>query len=135
MKLSLISRATMRTVVATNPHELGSRNRHPYRDIAMLLSHSNETPDRKSTSRTNQTPRLNLDRRRYGSAMQIPAMPHGTVDQEGSICVPEKKLEEFAKVQTRWPSVSDGTGLCCLGGTVEAGEVFGISRRFLATEW
>jgi hypothetical protein len=26
----------------------------------------------------------NLDRRRYGSAMQIPAATHGTVDQVGS---------------------------------------------------
>jgi hypothetical protein len=33
--------------------------------------------------------------------MQIPATTHGTVDQAGSIYGPEKKVEGFAKVETR----------------------------------
>jgi hypothetical protein len=35
----------------------------------------------------------------YGSAMQISATTHGTVDQGGSIC--GEKMETIAKVQTR----------------------------------
>ena len=55
--------------------------------------------------------------------MQIPATTHGTVDQEVSICGPEKNLEGFKQALTRSTSlvltgrqITDGTGPCCLGG-------------------
>ena len=57
-----------------------------------------EALDTRSNSSTNQTPRVNVARRWYGSAMEFPAMTHGTVDQGGSICGPEKKLQGLAKV-------------------------------------
>jgi hypothetical protein len=58
--------------------------------------------------------------------MQISATTHGTVDQGGSICGPEKNWKELQiqtpQAQSFRPSVSDGAGLCCLGGTAGAGE-------------
>jgi hypothetical protein len=87
--------------------------------------HIDATLGTNSTRRTNQTPRANLDRRRYGSAMQVPATTHETVDQGGSIYGPEKKVEGFAKVQTR-ATTSDL--MAVIGGTAGAGRVFGISR-------
>lgn len=58
----------------------------------------------------------------YGSAMKGSALIHGTVDQGGSICGPEKKLQGLAKVQARSkiPDLTgrlraDGIGLCCFG--------------------
>lgn len=65
------------------------------------LSHSDETLDTRRTSLTNQLTRVKVDGRWYGSAMKIPAIAHGTVDQGGSICGLEKNLEEFGKVRTR----------------------------------
>jgi hypothetical protein len=87
-------------ISATIAHKLDSRDRHPLARLQRYY-HTNKTLDTNSTQRTNQTPRLNLDRRRYGSAIQILATTHGTVDQGGSIYGPEKNLEGFAKVQTR----------------------------------
>ncbi|CAP79261.1 hypothetical protein PCH_Pc09g00140 [Penicillium rubens Wisconsin 54-1255] len=77
----------------------GSRDRHPLARLQRYY-HTNETLEANSTRRANQTPRVNLDRRRYGSAMQISATTHGTVDQGGSIC--GEKMETIAKVQTRF---------------------------------
>ena len=94
----------------------------PPAEIATLLSYSNETLDRRSNSSINQTPHVNVARRWYVSAMEIPAMTHGTVDQGDSICGPKKKLQGSAKIQTRStiPDLTgrlraDGTGLCCFG--------------------
>ena len=71
-------------------------DRHPPREIATLLSHSDVTLDTRSTSRINQITRMNGDGRWYGCAMT-----HETVDQGGSICGLEKKLNGFAKAQAR----------------------------------
>ena len=71
-------------------HELGSRDRHPLARLQRYY-HIDETLDTNSARRTNQTQCANLDRRRYGSAMQIPATTHRTLDQGGSIYGPEKK--------------------------------------------
>lgn len=75
-------------------HELDSRDRHPLARLQRCY-HTVETLDTNSTQRTNQTPRLNLDRCRYGSAIQIPATTHGTVDHGGS------QYEGFARIQKR----------------------------------
>ena len=60
-------------------HAVGS---HDHRPLARLqrYCHSDETLDTRSAGCTNQTPRVNLDRRRYGTAMQIPVATRGTVD-------------------------------------------------------
>ena len=122
--------------VATKVHELGSRDRHPLARLQRYY-HTDETLDTNSTRRTNQMPCANVDRRRYGSAMQIPATTHGIVDQGGSICGPEKRLEAFAKVQTRSTSLdltgrqrTDRTGLCCLGGRLGQVGYWNISHIF-----
>jgi hypothetical protein len=49
-------------------HELGCRDRHPPARLQSYY-HIDETLETNSTRRANQTPRVNLDRRRYGSAM------------------------------------------------------------------
>ena len=97
-------------------------NRRLPRGTATLVSHSDETLDTRSAGCTSQTPRMNVNRRRYGTAMQISAATRGTVDHGGSKCGPEK-FEGFARVQTRSISPvltgrqsTDETGLCCLGG-------------------
>ena len=59
--------------------------------------------------------RMNMDGRWYNSTMKIPAMTHGTVDQGGSICGTQTKLEGLAKVQTRSKS-PDLMGCCRAGG-------------------
>ena len=64
-------------------------DRHPLARLQRYY-HTDETLDTNSTQRTNQAPRVNLDRRKYGSAMQIPGTTHGTVDHGGSQCGPEK---------------------------------------------
>ncbi|CAG8172836.1 unnamed protein product, partial [Penicillium nalgiovense] len=98
-----------------------SRDRHHLARLQRYY-HTDETLETNSTRRANQTPRVNLDRPRYGCAMQIPATTHGTVDQGG------EKLERIARsrhdpqAQSFRPSVSDGTGDYCLGGTAGAGE-------------
>jgi hypothetical protein len=113
-------------------------DRHPPREIATLLSHSDETLDTRSTGRTNQLTRVNVDRRWYGSAMKIPAMTHGTLDQGGSICGPEKKLQDFATVQTRATSPNftgrrraGGTCLRCLGGRLGQAGIWNITQAWV----
>ncbi|CAG7986022.1 unnamed protein product, partial [Penicillium salamii] len=61
-KLGLVSRTTMRTD-ATKAHELGSLDRHPLARLQRYY-HTHETLEKNSTRRANQTPRVNLDRRR-----------------------------------------------------------------------
>jgi hypothetical protein len=92
--------------------------RRPPRGTATLLSHSDETLGTRSIGCTNRTPRMSVNRRRYGTAMQIPAATRGTVDHGGSKYGPEK-FEGFARVQTRSTNLvltgrqsTDGTGLC-----------------------
>jgi hypothetical protein len=94
------------------------------------------TLDTRNTSSANQTPRVNLDRRRYGSATQIPGTTHGTVDHGGSICGLQKKSEGSARVQTRStnPNLTavraQSNMSLLLGKSVGADEVFGISQTF-----
>jgi hypothetical protein len=91
--------------------------------------HTDETLDTRSAGCTNQTPCMNVNRRRYGTAMQIPAATRGTVDYQDSICGPQKKSEGSARVQTRStnPNLTAArarwnSGLCYLGGIAGAGE-------------
>lgn len=95
------------------------------------------TLDIRNTSSTNKTPRVTLDRRRYGSAMQIPRTTHGMVDHGGSICGPEKNMEGTARVQTRStnPNLTAvrtqwNSDLCYLGGTAGAGEYLEYHTEF-----
>jgi hypothetical protein len=45
----------------------------------------------------NQTQPMNLDRRRYGSAMQVSATTYGRADQGGSIGGPERNWKELQR--------------------------------------
>jgi hypothetical protein len=62
-------------------HELGSHDSHPLASLQRYC-HIDETLDTRSAGCTNQTPRMNVNRRRYGSATQIPATTQGTVIRE-----------------------------------------------------
>ena len=61
-KLGLVSGTTMWTD-ATKAHELGPYDRHPLPRLQRYY-HTDETLETNSTRRANQTPRVNLDRRR-----------------------------------------------------------------------
>jgi len=50
------------------PHDLCPRNRHPLARLQRCY-HTDKTLDINSTQRINQTPCVNLDKRRYGSAI------------------------------------------------------------------
>jgi hypothetical protein len=115
-------------------HELVSHDR----PLARLqrYCHIDEALDTNSTQRTNQTPRVNLDRRKYGSVMPIPGTTHGTVDHGSSICGLEKKSEGSARVQTRStnPNLTvvrarSNSGLCYLGGIAGAGDYLGYHTK------
>jgi hypothetical protein len=98
-KLGLVSRTTTLTD-ATKAHELGSRDCHPLARLqryyhTLMRTWTQIGPD--GPIRTNQTPRVDLERRRYGSAMQILATTHGAVDQGSSICGPERNRKELQK--------------------------------------
>jgi hypothetical protein len=108
-------------------HELVSHDRHPLARLQHYC-HIDEALDTNSTQRKTQTSRVNLDRRRYGSAMQTPETTHGTLDHGGSICGLQKKSEGSARVQTRStnPTLTAvraqwNSGLCYLGGIAGAG--------------
>ena len=82
---------------------------------------------------------MNVDGRWYSPVMKVSAMTHGTVDQGGSICDPEKKLEGFTKAQTpMYKPRLDGPSAYGWNGSLllrrSAGEVFETSQRLLASE-
>jgi hypothetical protein len=64
---------------------------------ATLLSYSVHTLDIRSTSSTNQAPRMAVGQREYGSAIKSLVVNHWTVDQGGSICGPDSKLQELSR--------------------------------------
>ena len=77
-------------------HELGSRDRHPLARLQRYC-HIDEFLDTRSAGCTDQTPRVNVNRRRYGTAMQIPAATCGTVYQGGSIFGPGEEIGTICK--------------------------------------
>jgi hypothetical protein len=116
-------------------HELGSRDRHPLARLQRYY-HTDETLDTNITQRTNQTPRLNLDRRRYGSATQIPATTHGTVIRDVLFVARRRNSKDLQGSRHDPQPSHDGPSeyrwnmSLLLGKSVGPDEVFGISQTF-----
>ncbi|CAG8193158.1 unnamed protein product, partial [Penicillium nalgiovense] len=112
-----------------------SRDRHLLARLQRYY-HTDENLDTNRTGQANQTPRVNVDRRRYGSAMQISATTRGTVDSGRFYLSPAEKLERIAEAQTRSTSPMLSAVSVRWYGTLLprrycwGGRVFGITADF-----